>query len=160
MGFFNKLKSGLGIGGVKVNLQVPGQISRSARNVVGQVVLTSKSDQEVKCITIKLMEEWTTGRGENKKTKEYELGKITLNNQFAIKANETKEVPFTLDYRFFKSENDVLKEGKTKFERGIGMLGKFADNEKSEYFFHAEADVVSAAGLFDPTDKKDVKVIE
>lgn len=160
MGFFDKLKSGLGIGGVKVNLQVPGQISRSAKTVNGKVVLTSKNDQEVKNITVKLIEEWTTDRGEKKKTKEYELGEITFSDQFAIKANETKEVPFSLDYEFIKSQNDVLKEGSTKFEKVVDSFSKFMDNEKSKFFIHAEADIVSTAGLFDPTDKKGVKLVD
>lgn len=159
MGFFDKLKSGLGIGGVKVQLEVPGQISRENSSVEGKLVLTSKRDEEVRSITVKMIEEWTTGRGENRKTKEYELGKIVYGNQILIKAGETKEMPFTLDYRFLKSEHDVLKDGKTNFEKGAGALTSFMVKEKSEFFIHAEADVVSAKGLFDPTDKKSVKVV-
>lgn len=160
MGFFDKLKSGLGIGGVKVDLQVPAHISSTTATVNGKVVLTTKSDQEVKSVVIKLIEEWSNGRGADKKTKEYELGKTTLNEQFAIKTGETKEIPFTLDYHFLKSGNDMLKDGKTGLERGMGKFGSFMNNEKSVFYIHAEADVVSAAGMFDPSDKKEVKLVD
>lgn len=59
MSFLQKLKGSLGIGGVKVEL-LPGQISRSANEVEGNVILTSKSNQNIKSIVVKLVKEWTT----------------------------------------------------------------------------------------------------
>lgn len=156
MGFFQTIKNKLGIGGVKVNLQVPGQVAKSAGVVEGKVVLTSKSDQEVVTITVKMIEEFTTGRGDDKKTKEYTLGETKISQGFAIKSGETKEVTFSLPFSILKSNNDEL------IEKGgaLGALGKvsaFASNEKSEYFVIAEADVKSAA--LDPDDKKAIKLV-
>ena len=156
MGFFQTIKNKLGIGGVKVVLEVPGQLSKDAGKVEGKVVLTSKSDQEVVSISVKIFEEFTTGRGDDKKTTKYELGIVKINPGFAIKTGETKEVNFSLPFSLLKSSNDELKE-KGGALGAIGKLGAFASNEKSEYFVEAEADVKSAA--LDPSDKKQINLV-
>ncbi len=156
MGFFSSLKNKLGIGGVKVVLQVPGQVEKSAGTFDGKVTLTTKSDQQVIDLTMKLIEKYTTGRGEEKKTKEFTLGEVKIPCNFDIKTGETKEVPFTLNFTILKSTNDELKE-KGGVMGGLGKLGSFASNEKSEYSVIASADVKSAA--LDPNDIKDIKLV-
>ena len=78
MGFFQNVKNKLGIGGVSVSLQVPGQVSKSDNIISGTVTLTTKSEQEVKMITIKMIEEFTTGSGKEKKSKEFDLGMVKI----------------------------------------------------------------------------------
>jgi hypothetical protein len=156
MGFFSSIKNKLGIGGVKVVLEVPGQVEKSKNSFDGKVILTTKSDQYITDLTVKLIEKYTTGRGEEKKTKEYELGVVKTPCNFDIKTGETKEIPFTLNFQILKSGNDELKE-KGGVMGGIGKLGAFANNEKSEYSVIATADVKSAA--LDPNDIKDIKLV-
>lgn len=156
MGFFQTLKNKLGIGGVKVVLQAPGQVAKTAGVIEGKVVLTTKSDQDVVSIKITLIEEYTTGRGDEKKTKEFTLGETKITEGFQIKTGETKEISYSLPFSVLKSNNDEL------IEKGgaLGALGKvaaFAGNEKSEYFVKAEADVKSAA--LDPSDKQSIKLV-
>ncbi len=156
MGFFSNVKNKLGIGGVKVELQVPGQVSKADTSMDGVVVLTTKSEQEVVTIKVKFLEEYTTGRGDDEKEKEFELGVVTIPGGFTIQPGDVKEIPFTLPFQFVKSNADELKEK----GGGLGTLGKvaaFANNEKSEYFVDAEADVKSAA--LDPSDNKEIKVV-
>ncbi len=156
MGFIQTIKNKLGIGGVKVSLQVPGQIAKDKLVVDGKITLTSKSDQEVVSYTLKLVEVYTTGRGDDKKTTELELGQIKVNNSFVIKAGDTKEFDFSLPFALVKSDNDELKE-KGGAMGALGKLGSFANNEKSTYFVNAEVDVKSAA--LDPSDKKDIRIV-
>ncbi|MEL6810286.1 MAG: sporulation protein [Bacteroidota bacterium] len=156
MGIFKKFKDKLGIGGVKVELKVPGQISKDNGIVEGTVVLTTKSEQEVIDITVQLLEEFTTGRGDDKEEKEFELGEVKIPAGFSIAPGETKEVPFSLPFTLVKSNADDLKEMGGALGT-LGKLGKFANNEKSSYFVDAEADVKSAA--LDPSDKKEVKLV-
>ena len=156
MGFFQNMKNKLGIGGVKVQLQVPGQIAKADGTVDGKVVLTTKSEQEIVNITVKLIEEFTTGRGDDEKTKEFELGSVVLPGGFTIAPGDTKEIPFTLPFEILQSNADDLKEK----GGALGMLGKaakFANKENSEYHIDAEADVKSAA--LDPSDNKEVKLV-
>ncbi|MDC8004621.1 sporulation protein [Aureisphaera galaxeae] len=156
MGFLKKFKDKLGIGGVKVELKVPGQIAKDSGIIEGTVVLTTKSEQEVVDITVQLLEEYTTGRGDDKQEKEFELGEVKVPGGFSIAPGDTKEVPFSLPFTLVKSNADDLKEMGGALGT-LGKLGKFANNEKSSYFVDAEADVKSAA--LDPSDKKEVKLV-
>ncbi len=156
MGFLQSIKNKLGIGGVSVALSVPGQVSREAGTVQGRITLTTKSDQNIVDFTVKMYEEFTTGRGEEKKTKEYVLGEIKIPGGFTIKTGETKVINFTLPFKTLNSNNDDLKQMGGAMG-AIGKMGSFANNEKSEYFIQATADVKSAA--LDPDDKKDIKLV-
>ncbi|MGB0888339.1 MAG: sporulation protein [Vicingaceae bacterium] len=156
MGFFNTIKNKLGIGGVKVELQVPGQVKKEEASVDGKVILTTKSEQEIVTITVKFIEEFTTGRGDDEKTKEFELGVLNLPGNFTIKPGERKEIPFTLPFTLQNSNADDLKE-KGGALGALGSVAKFANKEKSAYKIDAEADVKSAA--LDPSDDKDIKVV-
>ena len=156
MGFFGNIKNKLGIGGVKVQLQVPGQVSKEATSVDGTVILTTKSEQEIVDIKVKFIEEFTTGRGDDEKTKEFELGVISIPGNFTIKPGETKEISFNLPFELAKSNADSLKE-KGGALGALGSVAKFANKEKSEYSIDAEADVKSAA--LDPSDNKDIKLV-
>lgn len=156
MGFFQNLKNKMGIGGVKVELQIPGQAPKADGSIDGKIVLTTKSEQEVVSYKVKMIEEYTTGRGDDKKTKEFELGMCTGQATFAIAPGETKEIAFTLPYTILKSSNDELKE-KGGALGTLGKMGAFAANEKSEYYVKADVDVKAAA--LDPGDKKPIKLV-
>ncbi|MCF2218232.1 sporulation protein [Chryseobacterium sp. PS-8] len=156
MGFFQSIKNKLGIGGVSVELRVPMQISKDSDAVDGVIVLTTKSEQEIVSSSVKLYEDFETGRGDEKKKKTFELGTVKLTESFVIRPGETKEIAFRLPFSILKSDNDELKE-KGGALGAIGKLGAFASNEKSSYFIEAEVDVKSAA--LDPSAKKEVKII-
>lgn len=156
MGFFQTIKNKLGIGGVKIAIQAPGQASKTDGKVEGKLILTSKSDQEVVSIEVKMVEEYTTGRGDDKKTKDITLGVTKISQGFAIKAGETKEISFSLPFSLLKSDSDVLKE-KGGALGALGKMSAFANNEKSEYFIDASVDVKSAA--LDPHQRKEIRLV-
>lgn len=156
MGFFKNIKDKLGIGGVKVQLKVPGQISKESGIIEGSVLLTTKSEQEVVDMTVQLIEEYTTGRGDNKKEEEFELGEVKVPGGFTITPGEEKEISFSLPFSLVKSNADQLAE-KGGALGALGKVGKFANNEQSSYFVDAEVDVKSAA--LDPSDKKQIKLV-
>ena len=156
MGFFQTIKNKLGIGGVKVALKIPSEVSKDSNLVEGTVVLTTKSEQEIVDITVQFLEEYTTGRGDDKETKELELGEVKVPCNFSIKPGETKEVPFSLSFVLEKSNSDDLKEMGGALGK-LGSLSKFANNEKSVYFVDADVDVKSAA--IDPSDKKKIQLV-
>jgi len=156
MGFFDKVKDKLGIGGVKIELKVPGQVSKDTGYIEGTLLFSTKSKQEVVDIEVKFNEEFSTGRGDEQKSKVFELGAIKIEEAFTISPGETKEIPFFLPFTLLKSNADQLKEMGGAFG-AIGKLGKFTKNETSNYFIKAEADVKSA--ILDPTAKKDIKLV-
>lgn len=156
MGFFGKIKGFFGIGGVKVTLEIPKEIGKEDGKVTGKVTLFSKSDQHVLSLKLKMIEEYSTGRGENKTTKEFTLGKLNLvkeKDAFDMKAQENKVYDFELPYELLKSKNDQMKE-KGGVSGALGKMGSFMDAEKSKFFIEAEADVKGTA--LDPSDKKPI----
>jgi len=156
MGFFDSIKQFLGIGGIKVDLQIPPQAHKAAGVVQGTVNLTAKSDQHVLELYVKLVESWSTGRGEDKEEKDFELGKINLPAPFDMKAGEVRAVQFALPFQMIKSNNDVLKE-KGGALGALGKMGAFADAEKSTFKIVAEADVKGTA--LDPGDTKEIQLL-
>jgi sporulation-control protein spo0M len=156
MSLFGKLKQGLGIGTAKLELQAPAQVAKDNGEVKGKVILTGKSDQKVKSVTVKMLEVYTTGRGDDEKTKEYELGMVTLSGAFDLKKDERRELEFTLPFQLSLSSNQSLAEKKG----ALGMLGKaavFAGGEKSEYQVKAAADLENVA--LDPDDTKQIRLV-
>ncbi len=157
MNILKSVKNFMGIGGVKVELTAPGQAAKADGKVSGKVTLTTKSDQHVKEVFVKVVERWTTGRGDEQQTKELELGKVMLTSaEFDIKTGEVKEFSYTCPFQILKSNADQLKE-KGGALGALGSVAKFASGERSEYFVEAHADVKGAA--LDPSDKKAIKLV-
>ena len=157
MGFFAKVKQMLGIGGLKLELKVESSFPKQdSGEITGSFVVTSKSDQSVKDLTFKLVEEYSTGRGENKSTSEYDLGESKMETAFEIKAGETKSFDFTIPYKLLKSKNDAMKD-KGGVVGGLGKLGSMADAEKSVYEVQVDASVAGTA--FGPSDSKNIKFV-
>jgi hypothetical protein len=155
MGFFAKIKQMLGIGTVSVKLNVPGSISASEGKIAGSVTITGKSAQKIKSIEIKMEEEVTTGRGDDKKSKTYTIGTWSDTKEFDIAEGEVKVVNFEMNVAVHKSSTDEMAE-KGGMLGGLGKLAKFADNSKSEYTVNVSVDVDGAK--LDPSDSADVKV--
>ena len=155
MGFWGKIKQWFGIGGAKLELKCDPQVAKDSGQVKGQVIMTSKSDQHITKITIKMTEYYSTGSGENKRTKEFELGKLELPEEFDIKAAETKTFDFVVPFQLLKSSNDQLKE-KGGVLGALGSASSFLSNEKSDYRVSASANVKGTA--FSPSDMKHVKL--
>lgn len=155
MSFFSKIKQAMGIGTISVKLNVPGQLSAADGQLKGSLLLTAKSDQKVKKIEVKLEEEQTTGRGDNKKVKTYTIGSWNDNSLFDMKEGETKTVEFEFPVQVYKSSTDQLAE-KGGMLGGLGKMAKFADDTRSEFRVHAEVDVDGAK--LDPSDSCTINI--
>lgn len=156
MGFLQKIKDIFGIGGVKIAIDCEKQFSRSGNRINGKLILTTKSDKEITGFTVHLKENWQTGRGDSKTTKEFELGEVELSQSFMIKPGETREIPFSLEYSLLKSGNDKLLDG-GKVGKALGSIGKFMDAEKSTFRIGASAGV--KGNVFPPTAIVELKLV-
>jgi hypothetical protein len=155
--FFSKIKQFLGIGGIKVELDLDPQITFKTTKLTGTITLTAKSDQLVKSITYKLEEEWTRKVGDETKTKHFTLGEKEITDEFTMKEGETKKISFELPIAFVKNNEDQLKE----MGGAMGALGKLSaltDGQKSVFTFIAKPDVDGT--FLDPsaTQKMELKV--
>lgn len=157
MSFFSKIKQMLGIGTISVKINAPGQLNAADGILKGSLLLTAKSDQKVKKIEVKVEEEQTIGRGDDKKTSFYTIGTWNNNLPFEMKTGETKKVDFEFQVQVYKSSTDQLAE-KGGVLGGLGKMAKFADNARSEYKVKAVVDVDGAK--LDPSDSVSINIIK
>jgi hypothetical protein len=153
MGFIAKIKQFLGLGTVSVKVSGPSSFSPDDSEIKGTVVVTGKSDQIIEHVEVEFEEKFTTGRGDDAKTKEFKLGSVKLGG-FNIKAGETKTIDYVLPFSYAKTSNEELAE-KGGVMGGLGKLGSFAAGEKSEFSITATVDVKGAT--FDPNDIIQIK---
>ncbi len=157
MSFISKIKQFMGIGTISVKLQVPGQMSAAEGTLKGSLLLTAKSNQKVKKVEVKLEEEQTTGRGDNKTVRTYTIGSWHDNNIFEMKEGETKTIAFEFPVQVYKSSTDQLAE-KGGVLGGLGKMAKFADDARSVYKVYAVVDVDGAK--LDPSDNCPINIIK
>ncbi len=156
MSFFQKVKQFLGIVGVKVEMQVDDTFSKTGSVIQGKVIITSKSDQQILAVKVSFEETWKIGKGESETVKNFDLGEWMSEQEFSIKAGQTKEFPFTMNYSMIKSENDRMAES-SSVGKALGGIGKMLDGEQSVFKLIAMADVKGAA--FDPNCVKVMKPV-
>jgi hypothetical protein len=154
LGFLDTVKGWLNIGGVKVKLQdVNPRVSRSGSQITGKVLLTSKGDKQVLKLAYKFVMKKTTGRGEDRKVKDFTLAQVIREEPFEIKTGESKTLEFSVPYSLEKSLKDQGGVLGT-----VGKIGAFATGEKEEYFVVAECDVKGTA--LDPSDQVEVTLVD
>lgn len=152
---FKKLGQFMGMVGIEVEVDVPQNLPKDATSIEGVVRIVAEQDQTITKIKIEFtqrMEEGSVG-DEDRNIEKKTIGILTLSETINIKKGETKEVPFSLD---FKRELSIEKQ---LSEQGgmLGMLGKamsYADNERWQFWLEVLVDVKGAA--FDPTGSKQV----
>lgn len=104
MGFFDKLKSAVGIGQPKLEINVSGSQFNRMTPISGTIVLTGK-DKEVpiKSVKIEMVEVLTkmvwseSQKKQVEEKKEQVIGKVEVpKNDYMLKPNEVLSVPFEL----------------------------------------------------------------
>jgi hypothetical protein len=141
MGLWGTVKGWLNIGGVKVDIQDLNQVvPKEGSHISGKVVLATKSDKTVTKVTCKFLLKKTTGRGEEKKTKEFVIAQRAVPGPLELKAGEERTLDLDLDYSLEKTLKDM-----GGVLGGVGKLAAFATGEQEEYFVVAQADVKGAA---------------
>ena len=153
MGLLAKVKQLFGIGTVSVKLSGPAAFNVNDSSISGKLTITGKSDQLIEEVELEFREEYSTGSGDNKTTKEFSLGKKKLAG-FAIKKDEVKTIDFELPFSYSKSQNEALGE-KGGVMGGVGKIGSFMNSEKSRFELVATVDVKGAT--FDPNDILEIK---
>jgi len=145
MGFFGKLKQMAGVGGVKLQLLPDGNaLIRGGGSLTGNIELTSKTDQQITSIVVKVQEVITVYEGNQNREREYDLGVAEVCGQLEIKAGESKMVPFAVTYSGGRTLSDQL-QAQGGALGVMGKIGAIASNEKLQYRLHAHAKVVGTA---------------
>ncbi len=150
MSFFKNLKNKMGIGGVVIELDIPDHAKKSDDFIAGKFVVSTKSEQHVKDISVKLIEERTTGRGDDRKTQEKIRGEYKISESFDIAPGDTKEFSFELpfaagaEWRDLKGGEVNIGGMKTDLLKSVGKLAAAASNETVEHYIKVVTNVESA----------------
>lgn len=150
---FGKVKKWLGIEGVKVEIYAPESVKPQDGAVYGNLRFHSMNTQTVTAITMKLIERYTRGRGEEKLIDEYLLGEIHMEDSFDVPEDEILEIDFELPFSMIKSDMEEFGSKNLLF-KGIANAAKMARAAKSEYRIEVEATVKGTA--LNPFDKKSI----
>lgn len=153
---FGKVKSWLGIEGVKIELGLPEELNYHDGLVTGKLFLSSMNDNTVSKIEIKLIEKYSRGKKDQKLTDEYELGKIELIENIVVPANKKIQLSFELPFTPRKSDMDELEESNVLIG-GIVKAAKWFEGVSSIYRVEATAKVEGVA--LDPFDKELIVLI-
>lgn len=135
-----KVKKWFGIEGLKISLDLAESYERERGEIDGVIELMSMNDEEVTQMHIKLIEKYARGRGKSRLIDEYVLGELKINQDIIIRANELKEVPFTLKYNEVLSDMDEMERSNFILS-GIAKVAKFAKRASSEFRVEISAKV-------------------
>ncbi len=151
MSFFKKMKQALGVGTVKIELELPPNVPYDSGSISGKLRLTAQDPQKIKRITIKLIEEYIKGKGgEDEEKKKYDLGKFDSVMPLDLQAGETKTIPFKLPFDMRASSN-FAKSRQGGLSGAFASVLKTVGSEQVKHFVHAEVDVEGSA--FHPSEK-------
>lgn len=146
-----KMKKWLGIEGVKLELIVPEEIAAATGKVEGQIRFQSMHPQDVTGIRIVFIERYSRGRGKDKLSDEYELGRTEIKKEIHIPNDTIIEVDFSLPFTVVHSDMEELGR-RNPLAGGFVKLAKYINQVKSEYRVEAEAIVKGTA--LNPFDRK------
>src|SRR5262249_46308274 len=126
MGMWSTIKGWFNIGGVSVKLKdVNPLVPKSGNTITGKVLLTCKQGKQVVKLDYKFIMKKTTGRGNEKESKEFTLGETNFDQPFELKKDESKTLDFAINYAIEKALKDM-----GGVLGGIGKIAAFASNEK------------------------------
>ena len=170
MGFLDKVKGALNIGGVSVKItQVEDPFPRDDTVMRGRFTLSTKTDKTVLSTKAEFYQESTTGEGEEKKTSRTSLGSqsteqylINADYPFELAAGESRDMSFLIhDVNMGGLLGRMSESG--GMLGAVGKLGSFAGKLTSDkeahvrYYVEVTADVKGTP--FDPSDKVEIRVI-
>ncbi len=153
---FGKVKTWLGIEGVKMELSIPDKVSQKEEAIVGKLRFMSMNPQTVTYIKVVAIERYSRGRGEEKLIDEYEIGNIELRESFEVPNENTLEIDFKLPFSIVKSDMEEWGARNILFG-GLANVAKRINNVHSEYRLEAEAKVKGTA--LNPFDKKEIEIV-
>jgi len=150
---FGKVKEWLGIEGIKLEIKLEEELSKSEGKIAGTLLYSTKNTQQVTNTTIKLYEEYSRGRGKKQKTDTYLIAELEINGSFMVYPEDIKELNFKLNFENIQSEMDKM-QSKGGFSGVLAGFAKKAKGVTSKYFIEAESDISGTA--LNPFDKLEV----
>jgi hypothetical protein len=147
MGFFDKIKGWLNIGGPKVAVNAVDQpITGMAGTIIGVATVTSTREAKITSITTRFIVEETTGTGEDKETESATIAEETTKGDITVEAGGSHMTDISLADKLAAKGGLLGAVGKIS-----KMAGKLGEKGVKDYYVEVECDVAGTA--FDPSDR-------
>lgn len=152
MSLFDNLKNKMNIGGVSIELDAPDHAKKTDDFISGTFTMTTKSEQYIKNISVKLVERrTTTRRGSDRRTTRSTntntCGEYNISESFVIAPGDIKEFSFELPFRAGTEWRDLsggeIEIGgiKTDLLKSVGNLAAIVSNESIDHYIKVVANV-------------------
>jgi hypothetical protein len=154
MGFFDKIKGWLNIGGPKVAVNAVDQpITGMAGTIIGVATVTSTREAKITSITTRFIVEETTGTGEDKETESATITEETTKGDITVEAGGSHMIDISLAYDTAGLADKLAAKGGLRGAVGkiSKMAGKLGEKGVKDYYVEVECDVAGTA--FDPSDR-------
>lgn len=129
---FDKIKDILGIEGLRIDIQIPEEVSKSDESIRGKLFFTSKSDKTIKSITIRLIEKYHRGKAEKALIDEYVLSELEMDLNVDITERAPAKLDFELPMNLLKSDMDRYADGNF-VAKNLVKVAKKLKNVRSDY---------------------------
>ncbi|MEZ4907493.1 MAG: sporulation protein [Saprospiraceae bacterium] len=150
------IKKYLGIESIKIDIEIPEEVSIEDKFIKGKINISSMSNQVINSIEIKLIENYQRGRGKTKKINDYVAGQAVFSKTIKVIANNDLSYEFKLPFKIETSEMDKIGD-QNFFTRILVKSAKLMHNVKSEYRIEAKANVKGNAVY--PFVQKSIKIV-
>jgi hypothetical protein len=162
MGFFDKVKQSMNIGGVKVQVQAPASAQLTDASIQVTVTLTNgEKPATVKSVTVAIREDLTNHQPPAP-TPYKDLTSVSNNESFSLQPNETKAIQFTVPLNSSAYADENMPQG-TAMATAANIFGKLQevseaiDTVAHTYYVEASADVEGAA--IDPSHRSYIQLL-
>ena len=155
MGFFDKVKSSLNIGGSKLTIQTPASVQNGSTLNLKVMIQGGKLEQVINAVTVELIEEesWTEnklGGQPTPRSKKTTIAQAGGGNGFTIQPGESKEFDFAL------TVNATPDAGQMGGMMGtLGKLNNMATRRRRQWSVKGRADI---AGSADTSDSANISI--
>ncbi len=141
----DRLKTYLGVEGVRLELDVPVPPKRKLGIVAGTVSLSTLREQRVRTLSLRLTERYTRGRGERRRIDEYVLGQSEVTCDLAVVPGEAIDIPFTLHFAERRTPLEAQLQGLGPLATPLTKLAFLTHAAKSTYELSVTAAVSGVA---------------
>ena len=120
-----RVKKFLNIEGVKATLELPASVHSAQGAVEGILVVSTISPSTISKVSLRLLEGYSRGRGEEKLIDEYEIGNLELPLNLSLEANTSRRIAFRLPFSYTPSDMEEWGSRNFVFKGLSGLAGRF-----------------------------------
>ncbi len=135
-----RLKTYLGVESVKLSLAVLGTPKLADGSLAAELTLSTQQAQQVTQLEVWLTEQYTWGRGAQRRIESFELGRLVQPVDMVLDQQESVVLPFELGFAERRSAVDDFAS-RSILLRPLAQAARFSMGAKSRYTLHVRAKV-------------------